>query len=30
MGPIKMQAREMRRRYIARYEAMANEIEQNV
>ena len=30
MGPIKIQAREMRRRYIAKYEAMANEIEQNV
>ena len=30
MGPIKIQAREMRRRYIEKYEAMANEIEQGV
>ena len=30
MGPIKMQAKEMRRRYNEKYEAMANEIEKTV
>lgn len=30
MGDLKMQAKEMRHRYIEKYESMANEIEQNV